>query len=137
MKSAFMLRVVGLFVLVPTTLVAAFGSVPVAGLSVDAIRSGQLEWLAIAPLVALVAGWFGIVTLWRLYDCLLHGRHGFHRGLAWAGLACGSAVSATLVATGGGSTMFRVLFFGWPLLAVAFFVLALLRLRARPGQSPG
>lgn len=87
-------------------------------------------------LAALTAGWFGLVTLWRLYYCLLHKRTDFNRNVAWAGLAFGCLVSLGLIATTGGTLTFRVVFFDWPLLAAAFFAIVLWRLPVQPGHSP-
>lgn len=135
MTNKLLLRAVGLGILMPTTLVAAFGSLPGAGLSLGAIRAGTAGLSATLWLVALVAGWFGMVTLWRLYYGFLRERSGLNRVTTWVGLVCGSLVSLALVTASGGSLTFRVLFFGWPLWAVAFFVVALARQPVRDNHQ--
>ena len=94
-------------------------------------RSENVAGCAIL-LVAMLVGWFGLVTAWRLYHALLNGRTDFNRRVAWSGLACGSIVSVFLILASNGTLVFRIGFFGWPLLA-AFFYAAWLRCKCPVG----
>lgn len=78
--------------------------------------------------IAMILGWFGLVTLWRLYYSLLRGDLSLNRRAAWTGLACGSLVSVAWIMASGGTVVFRLLFFGWPLLASTYFGVVLRRL---------
>jgi len=128
MGNKFALHAVGILVLLPTTLAAAFWSLLGVGFSVAFFRTGDHVFASLLLLLAMAAGWFGIVTLWRLYYSFLSDRHPRSNFVViWAGLACGCVTSLALIATTGGSILFRVVFFGWPLLAVALFLIALVR----------
>lgn len=141
MPNAVALRAVAILVLLPGTLVSGFGSLLGFAFVADSFRRSDHVAAGAVLLVAMAAGWFGLVTSWRLYYGLLRGRTGFDRRVAWAGLTCGSLVSLGLMVATGGSLNFRIVFFGWPLLAAAFFGIALWRLRpgspSRPGPLPG
>ncbi|MNW16775.1 hypothetical protein D3C71_2157470 [compost metagenome] len=54
---------------------------------------------------------------------------GFDHRRAWWGLACATLFAIGLIATAVGPLMSRIVYFGWPLLAVAFFSAVLWRLR--------
>lgn len=124
------LHAVALLVLMPSTLGAAFWSLMGAAFAFKSLSRGEYVNTSLLVLLALAAGWFGIVTLWRTYYGLAN-RAPFNRMLASVGLACGSAVSLALVANTGGTLAFRLLFFGWPLLAVLAFIPPLIRTQPR------
>ncbi|QEE23097.1 hypothetical protein CS053_00250 [Rhodanobacter glycinis] len=125
------LYLIAIGVVLPSTMVAAFFSLLGAGFASDALRRHEHALAGLVALAALVAGWFGLVTLWRLHYRLLHARLDFNRPAAWAGLACGSVVVLALVLSSGGTLVFRVSFFGWPLLAAAYYAVVLWRLPTR------
>lgn len=129
MFHPFVLRLVAIVVLLPSTLVAGFWSLPGFAFVADALLRSQHPGTAVVVLAALVAGWIGLGTTWRLYYCLLRKELGFDRGRAWWGLACGTLVSIGLMVTSGSSLVGRIAYFGWPLLAVAFFSAVLWRMR--------
>lgn len=120
-------------VLLPSSLSAAFGSLLGIAWATDALQRGQHAGTAMALMAAMAAGWFGLVTAWRLYYQLLRREARFDRRIAWSGLASGALVCIGLIATTSGSLLFRIAFFGWPLLAVAFFG-ACLRIADRPDR---
>ncbi|MCD2512390.1 hypothetical protein [Comamonas endophytica] len=123
------LGLVAVAVLLPATLGAGFWSLLGFGFVADALLRSQHPGAAAMVLAALVGGWFGLGTAWRLYYCLLRGDLSFDRRRAWWGLGSGALVAISLIALSSGSLMFRLAFFGWPLLAVAFFGGVLWRLR--------
>lgn len=131
-----MLRLIAIAVLVPSTLVAGFWSLLGAAWVVDALRRGEHLGTAIALIAAMAGGWFGLVTAWRLYYRLRRGDLAFDRRVAWCGLACGALVSIGLIATTGGALLFRLGFFGWPLLAAAFFAALLWLLSQAAAAAP-
>lgn len=69
--------------------------------------------------------------LWHLHYRLLRAQLDFSRPAAWAGLACGSVVVLALVASSGGALVFRISFFGWPVLAAIYYAVVLWRLPMR------
>lgn len=131
MLHPFVLRLVAIAVLLPSTLVAGFWSLPGFAFVADALLRSQQPGTAALVLAALVAGWVGLGTAWRLYYCLLRKELDFDQRRAWWGLASGTLVAIGLMAATGGSLMFRIVFFGWPLLAVAFFGALLWRLQQK------
>jgi len=136
MPSHFALYVIAILVSLPSTLAAAFWTLLGSGFTSDALRRHDHAPAAFALLAAMLAGWFGLVTLWRLHYLLLQGRTDFNRHTAWAGLACGCLVSLALIAVTGGTLVFRITFFGWPLLGAGYFMFALWRLPGPPGHVP-
>jgi hypothetical protein len=130
------LYLVAIGVSLPSTMVAAFFTLLGSGFASDALRRNEHTPAALATLAAMLAGWFGLTTLWRLHYRLLQGRLDFDRRVARAGLACGSVVSMALVASSGGTLAFRLVFFGWPLLAAAYFAVVLWRLPAVCSRVP-
>lgn len=129
MPHPLLLRLVAITVLFPSSLAAGFWSLLGLGFVADALLRSQQPGTAALVLAALVAGWVGLGTAWRLYYWLMRKETDFDRGRAAWGLASGTLVAIGLMATSGGSLMFRLAFFGWPLLAVAFFGAVLWRMR--------
>ena len=127
MPNIIALRAIALLVLLPSTLVAGFFTFMGLAFVAASLGDGEYTTSAVILLAAMVAGWFGLVTAWRLYDGMHRGHPNLSRPTAWAGLACGCVTSVGLIATTGGSIGFRLVFFGWPLLAAAFFAIALKR----------
>ena len=127
MRTKLLAQLIGFVVLVPSTLAALFYSALGALFAVDSIQ--QQEHLSSAALVltCLTGGWFGIIALWRAYFVLGTGQLTFNKTFVWIGFGCGSLVSLTLMVMVNGSLLFRALFLGWPLLAVAAFTAMLLR----------
>ncbi len=136
MPHQLLLRLIAVAVLLPSTLGAGFWSLVGGAFLVDALRRGHALPAAAVLALAMAAGWFGLVTLWRLYYRLLRGDPGFSRRTAWLGLACGSAVSAVAMAVTGGALPMRIALFGWPLLGAAVFSAVLWRL-PRTLKAPG
>jgi len=129
MRKPLMLRLIAIAVLVPSSLCAAFGTLLGVAWAADALQRGQHLGTALALIAAIAAGWFGLVTAWRLYYQLLRQQVTLERRIAGLGLACGALVAIGLMATTAGAPMFRLAFFGWPLLAAAFLGAQLWRLR--------
>lgn len=123
-----MLRLIAIAVLLPSTLTAGFWTLLGAAWVADALQRGEHMGTALALSAAMAAGWFGLVTGWRLHYHLQHQYLALDRRIAWSGLASSALVSIGLLVTTGGSLLFRLGFFGWPLLAVAFFAMVLWRL---------
>jgi hypothetical protein len=122
---------IAFFVMIPTTLVAALSSIFLIGSVVDAIRPGHDPINGLFVILFIIFGWFGIVTLWRLYHAFLEPNSpNINQPLAWLGLFCGSTASVILVVSAGGTITFKLLFFGWPLIAAAFFSALLLKRNA-------
>ena len=121
MPPTIVLGLIAIAVLLPSTLGAGFWTLLGVAWVVDALQSGQHTGAAIALIAAMAAGWFGLVTAWRLYYRLRRKDLAFDRRIAWCGLASGALVCIALIAMTGGSLLFRLGFFGWPLLAAAFF----------------
>lgn len=128
MPSTIALRLIGFFVLLPSTLGAGFWTLQGIGYVVHAWSRAADTSFACALAIAMALGWFGLLTLWRLYYSLLRGVLSFSRRTAWAGLVCGSLVSVALIMASGGTVVFRLSLFGWPLLASAYFGIVLRRL---------
>ncbi len=129
MQSRILLRLIAIAVLLPSTLGAGFWSMLGFGFVADALLRGEHPVAAALVLLALVAGWVGLGTAWRLYYGLLRGDAAVDLRRGWWGLASGALVCIALVAVTSGSLLFRICFFGWPLLAVAFLGAQLWRLR--------
>lgn len=136
MPPPIVLRVVAIAVLVPSTLVAGFWSLLGAAWVTDALGRGEHIGTALALIAAMAGGWFGLVTAWRLYYRLRRRDLAFDRRIAGCGLASGALVCMGLMATTGGSLLFRAAFLGWPLLAVAFFGVVLWRLSPQAASGP-
>ena len=136
MPRPILLGVIAIAVLVPSTLVAGFWSLLGAAWVADALRRGEHTGTALALIAAMAGGWFGLVTAWRLHYRLRRKDLAFDLRMAWCGLASGALVCMGLIATTGGSLLFRAAFLGWPLLAVAFFGAALWRLSRAAAAAP-
>lgn len=122
------LFIIAFFVMIPTTLVAALSSIFLIGSIINAIRPGHDPTNGLFVIFFMFFGWFGIVTLWRLYHAFLESNSpNVNEPLAWLGLFCGSAASVILVVSAGGTITFKLLFFGWPLIAAVFFSALLLK----------
>lgn len=119
------LRAVAILVLFPSTLASAFFTLMGLAFSADSIRRGEQTSTGIFLLCAMFAGWFGLVTAWRVYYGILLERSNLNRPVTWVGLASGSLTSIALVYLSGGSFLFRIMFFGWPLIAVVYFAFAI------------
>ena len=129
MRTKLLAQFIGVVVIVPSTLVAMFYSALGAMFVVDSIKHQEHLGSAALVLAWLSGGWFGIIALWRAYFVLGTGQQISSKTFIWIGFGCGSLVSLMLIGTVNGSLLFRGLFFGWPLLAVAAFTAMLLRRR--------
>lgn len=118
MASRFVLRMIGVVVLLPTTLVAGFWTLLAVPALADAIvrPSVVYPWRAWRLVPLLLGGWFGLVTLWRLYYRFDSGRDmgdvRFHR----MGLSAGCATSIALLLSMPGHWLAA-----WPLIAAGYF----------------
>jgi hypothetical protein len=116
--------------IIPTSLVAGFWTlfgivVSFAALTAD---PSLKEVSPTAIWLLLVFGWFGISTLWKLYQYLLRDAIPEKPIQCWLGLMSGVAVSLTMIFTFGGIIVFRVCFLGWPIPAALIFSAMLLRI---------
>ena len=109
-------------VVLPTTLASLVGSIFGLGWVLDSVGSSDYPMHdrhlvgTVFALALLIAGWFGIVTLWRLFVSLIRGLRPIRRPAVWAGLLAGSAASICLIFIVNGGAV--SLLFGWPLVAV-------------------
>jgi hypothetical protein len=127
MGSKVALKAIGILVLLPASLVAAFWSLLGVAALFDAIARPNpiYPYRGLALGLVLVAGWFGIVTLWQLYY-----HHNSDRPLGnikarWAGLAIGCCASIALLVAVPGQWLAA-----WPLVATIYFVFRLQAYRA-------
>lgn len=118
MDSGFALRVVGILVLMPTTLVAGFWTLLAVPALADAMSEPSVAypWRVLWWATLLLAGWFGLVTTWRLYYRFESGDDVDNTAWHWAGLAAGCATSAALLVTIPGQYLAA-----WPLIGAAYF----------------
>lgn len=118
MESKFALKTIGIVVLLPTTLVALFWTFLGVLALIDSIARPDAAYpyrgLLLAPV--LVAGWFGLTTLWRLYYCFDAHRPPGNVNVHWAGLLAGCATSIALLLAVPGQ-----LLAAWPLIAAIYF----------------
>ena len=135
MRTRLLAQLIGFVVIVPSTLVALFYSALGVMFAVDSIQRQEHLGSAALVLTWLTGGWFGIIALWHAYFVLGTGQPAFSKAFVWTGFGCGSLVSLTLMGMVNGSALFRTLFFGWPLLAVAAFTAMLLRRRNHVASS--
>lgn len=135
MRTKLLAQLIGFVVIVPSTLVALFYSALGAMFAAESIQRHEHLGSAALVLTCLAGGWFGIIALWRAYTVLGTGQLTFNTTFIWIGFGCGSLVSLTLMGMANGSLLFRTLFFGWPLLAVAAFTAMLLRRRIHAASS--
>lgn len=127
MRTKLLAQLIGFLVVVPSTLTALFYSALGAMFAAESIQRQEHLGSAALVLTCLTGGWLGIIALWRAYFVLGTGQRTFNTTFIWIGFGCGSLVSLTLIGMVNGSLLFRGLFFGWPLLAVAVFTAMLLR----------
>jgi len=127
MRTKLLAQLIGFVVIVPSTLVALFYSALGLMFALESIQRQQHLGSAALVLACLSGGWLGIVALWRAYFVLGTDQHSFNSTFIWMGFCCGSLVSLVLIGLVNGSLLFRGVFFGWPLLAVAVFTAMLLR----------
>lgn len=136
MRTRVLAQLVGVGVIAPTMLVALFYSVPGVMFALESLQAGEHVADAVQVLLCIAGGWLGIIALWHAYAALSSDHLAFNRTLVWIGFSCGCVVSLLLIATTNGSLLFRVLFFGWPLLGVAVFTPLLMRRRRRQPAAP-
>jgi hypothetical protein len=119
----FLLDLVAWLVILPTSLVAGFWSIFAIFMVPSALIGdpGIPQWAGIALLFLLLAGWFGIYTLWKLYFMFIHNIYPEETVQLWLGLASGTIVSLIMICTFGDTIYFKLFFLGWPLIAVLIF----------------
>jgi hypothetical protein len=130
------LDVIEWFVIFPTAIVAAvLGFVGIL-VALDAFSHDTYGVSPSFMLFLIALGCFGIFTLGKLLN---HFRYSVELPpdalYYWFGLLCGSASSIYLVIESGGTLLFNILFFGWPLLAVMVFSIMLIP-RSRLAKKP-
>jgi len=117
---------VGLFILLPTTLVTAIFAPMGAVYALAMLVEHQFETAAILFAV-ITCGSAGVISMWILS---IHFKNNTEKSLSalahCMALLGGSAVSIWFVIYSGGTLMFRLLFFGWPVLAALYFFWRLL-----------
>lgn len=125
----------GVLVVLPTLLAACFGTLVAAariyefvfiqGPDVAYGIGAHLQLLAIT-----VLGWTGLVTLVRLHNHFLRSNAVPARNsFAWTGLVCGVIACMGLMGWINASVEFRLVFLGWPLIAVLVFGWLLVRVQ--------
>ena len=128
------LYVVWLFILLPTTLVtvvfAPMGAVYALAMLVERQFGTAANLFAV-----LTCGSAGVISMWIL---CFHFKNSAGKSLSavvhCVALLSASAVSILFVIYSGGTLMFRILFFGWPLMGALYF---LGRLSAYRKNCPG
>lgn len=117
----------GVLVILPTLLAACFGTlvasariyefVFIQGPDVSYGTGAHLQLLAIT-----ILGWAGLVTVVRLHTHFLQSTAvpAWNR-FAWTGLVCGVIACVGLMGWINASIEFRLVFLGWPLMAVLVF----------------
>lgn len=116
------LYIIGLFVLLPTLLLtiifAPMGAVSALGMFMEH------NFTSAAMLLTVVTcGTIGVRSMCILF---FHFKKDTGKPVSAArhciALLCGSAVSIVFVISFGGTLMFRIFFFGWPLLGALYFL---------------
>ena len=115
-------KAIAVCVLLPTTLVAMFWTLLGVPALFDAFDNHGAAGASVGLSLALVAGWFGLLTLWRLYRNLGAAQFCERQTNYWIGLGAGVGASLYLLMTMPGQWLA-----GWPLVAALYFAL---RLRA-------
>ncbi|AMJ56434.1 hypothetical protein AXG53_07070 [Stenotrophomonas sp. KCTC 12332] len=136
MRTRVLAQLVGIGVIVPTMLVALFYSVPGVMFALESFQAGEHVADAVQVLLCIAGGWLGIIALWHAHAALSSNPLAFNKTLVWIGFSCGCVVSLLLIGTTNGSLLFRVLFFGWPLLGVAVFTPPLMHPRQGERSAP-
>lgn len=126
MRTKLLAQLVGFVVILPTTLGATFFSLLGVTLVAKSIQHNEELGTAALIVLCLTGGWLGIIALWRAYIVLATGQLAFNSTFIWIGFSCGSLVSLALIGMLAGPLLSGMLFFGWPLLAVAGFTPMLL-----------
>jgi hypothetical protein len=121
------------FLLLPSTLIAAFFSLLAFGGLAMCMEANSGNWICRFLTAALIFGWFGIFSVWNVYYHLARGSWSMNRPLAWTGLASGAVVALSLSFFIQGSFLFRIALFAWPALIAAVFAFGLLQM---PKPSP-
>jgi hypothetical protein len=119
-----------LMVVVPST-VASIGFTALAlGQMAKGIEKRDFGVALFVPLF-VSAGWFGIVTLWRLFVGLSSNELPRSRSVVWAGLASGCVVDLCLVvdmvAMGSGHRLWEASYIAWPMVAALHYGVAFKR----------
>jgi hypothetical protein len=124
MESKFALRAIGIAVLFPTTMVAGFFSFLGIPFALDSIHHPNpvYPWRMALIGLLMAAGWFGIVTMWRMYYHYSSDRPLGNAKMALIGLISGISVAVALL-----SSMPGKLFVAWPLLGALYFLVRLKR----------
>jgi hypothetical protein len=127
-----LLNLLMIFVLIPTSLGAVFCTLMFALFALPAHSS------IANPLIGstlIVVGWFGIISLWRLYIHFISTNYAPANSFYyWLGLFFGVAASFDLIISTAGSPFINTLIFGWPLIAAMVFSILLLMSAKRAPQ---
>lgn len=113
---------VGLFILIPATLVTVVLAPMGAVYALAMLVERQFGTAAIL-LAVITFGSAGVISMWIL---CIHFKNDTGKSLSalvhCVALLCGSAVSIWFVIYSGGTLMFRLIFFGWPVLGALYFL---------------
>ena len=121
------IHALGIFVIFPATLAAAFFSLfalakLLSFIFVERDTSTHDFMMHLRLAVGLALGWAGVITGVKLYShFLLSDASPSWSGFAWTGLLCGTVTCVGLIYTSGGSLSFRICAMGWPLIGAAVF----------------
>jgi hypothetical protein len=125
----YFLTAVALIFILPTTLVAGFWTIVGGTAAIAALIGDSFTRASGVYIVALLlSGWYGIFTLWKLYFAFYKVKAPTNIKRCWFGLVLGTITSLIMLFTFGGSIYFRVLFFGWPIIATLIFAAKLKRM---------
>jgi hypothetical protein len=120
-----------LLVVVPSTVVSIGFSALALGQMAKSIENRDFGTALFVPFF-LSAGWYGLVTLWRLFIGLSSSELPENRSVVWAGLASGCVVDLCLLvdmATLGGPRFWEASYLAWPMLAAFHYGIAFKRMR--------
>jgi hypothetical protein len=124
---------VGLFILLPTTLVTVVFAPMGVVYALAMLIEHQFEKASILCVV-ITCGSAGVISMWILF---IHFKNQSEKSppslVHCIALLCGSAVSIWFVIYSGGTLMFRLLFFGWPLLGALYFLRRIVFFKSRLG----
>jgi hypothetical protein len=125
-----------LLFVVPSTVMSVGFSALALGQMANSIEHRDFGVALLVP-VFLSAGWYGLVTLWRLFFGLSSSKWTGSRSVVWTGLALGCTVDLCLVAdmaTLGRHGFWEAACVAWPMLAAIHYGIAFRRMQPDDGS---
>jgi hypothetical protein len=123
------------FVLFPTTVVAGMTTFVGIVYALAMLSEGKVQ-IPLTVFTLTTFGTAGIISLWILFLHFFKNKENPSNSLLHStALLAGAAVSTWFVVYSGGTLLFRLLFFGWPLIGAAYFLILLLINRRKRTRS--